>query len=48
MTEPLTNPDDITLLGNDIFVGFQNGVGPQGQASRTATGQHRHRVEEER
>ncbi len=33
MTEPLTNPDDITLLGNDIFVGFQNGVGPQGQAS---------------
>ncbi len=32
-TDPLTNPDDITLLGNDIFVGFQNGVGPQGQAS---------------
>jgi hypothetical protein len=32
-TDPLTDPDDITLLGNDIFVGFQNGVGPQGQAS---------------
>jgi hypothetical protein len=31
-TEPLADPDDITLLGNDIFVGFQNGVGPQGQA----------------
>ena len=28
-----SDPDDITLLGNDIFVGFQNGVGPQGQAS---------------
>jgi hypothetical protein len=33
MTEPLADPDDITLLGNDIFVGFQNGVGPQGQES---------------
>ena len=32
-TEPLADPDDITLLGDDIFVGFQNGVGPQGQAS---------------
>ncbi len=32
-TDPLTDPDDITLLGKDIFVGFQNGVGPQGQAS---------------
>ncbi len=32
-TEPLTNPDDITRLGNRIFVGFQNGVGPQGQPS---------------
>ncbi len=37
MTEPLTDPDDITLLGNDIFVGFQNGVGPQGQEALTAT-----------
>ena len=33
VTEPLSHPDDITLLGQDIFVGFQNGVGPQGQAS---------------
>jgi hypothetical protein len=32
-SEPLSDPDDITLLGRDIFVGFQNGVGPQGQAS---------------
>ena len=32
-SEPLSSPDDITLLGRDIFVGFQNGVGPQGQAS---------------
>jgi len=32
-TEPLTDPDDITRLGDDLFVGFQNGVGPQGQAS---------------
>ncbi len=34
-SEPLRNPDDITGLGGDIFVGFQNGVGPQGQASST-------------
>lgn len=32
-SEPLSKPDDITMLGLDIFVGFQNGVGPQGQAS---------------
>ncbi len=32
-SEPLTDPDDFTLLGEDIFVGFQNGVGPQGQPS---------------
>ena len=31
--EPLADPDDITRLGRDIFVGFQNGVGPQGQPS---------------
>src|SRR5271169_3548620 len=24
-SEPLTKPDDITQLGRDIFVGFQNG-----------------------
>ena len=33
--QALTNPDDITRLGNDIFIGFQNGVGPQGEASTT-------------
>lgn len=29
----LTNPDDITALGTHIFVAFQNGVGPQGEAN---------------
>jgi hypothetical protein len=33
--QALSQPDDITFLGSDIFVGFQNGVGPQGQASTT-------------
>ncbi len=33
--QPLTDPDDITYLGGDIFVGFQNGVGSQGEASST-------------
>jgi hypothetical protein len=32
-TEPISNPDDITQLAGHIFVAFQNGVGPQGQAS---------------
>ena len=32
-TDPLTSPDDIAELGGHIFVTFQNGVGPQGQAS---------------
>lgn len=32
-TEPLTKPDDIARLGQRIFVTFQNGVGPQGEAS---------------
>ena len=31
--ESLTKPDDITMIGGKLFVGFQNGVGPQGQAS---------------
>ncbi len=31
--EAISNPDDITSIGSDIFVGFQNGVGPQGQPS---------------
>lgn len=30
-TEPLTGPDDLTRLGADLFVAFQNGVGPQGE-----------------
>jgi len=33
MTEELADPDDITALGDEIFVGFQNGVGPQGEPS---------------
>jgi hypothetical protein len=33
MTEPLSSPDDITMLGHHLFVAFQNGVGPQGQPS---------------
>jgi hypothetical protein len=32
-SEPLTQPDDITRIGGDLFTAFQNGVGPQGQAS---------------
>jgi hypothetical protein len=32
-SETLSDPDDISRWGNDLFVGFQNGVGPQGQAS---------------
>ena len=32
-SEALSNPDDIARLGDNLFVGFQNGVGPQGQAS---------------
>jgi len=31
--EAISAPDDITYLGGHIFVGFQNGVGPQGQPS---------------
>jgi hypothetical protein len=34
-TEPLTQPDDITALGDNLFAGFQNGVGSQGQASKS-------------
>jgi hypothetical protein len=32
-TERLTNPDDVAMMGHDLFVNFQNGVGPQGQPS---------------
>ncbi len=35
-SEQISNPDDITRLGNHIYVAFQNGVGPQGQPSTTA------------
>jgi len=31
--EVLSKPDDITQLGDNLVVGFQNGVGPQGEAS---------------
>ena len=34
-SEQLTKPDDITLLDGHVFVAFQNGVGPQGEASPT-------------
>jgi hypothetical protein len=32
-SEPLTQPDDITMLNGDLFVTFQNDVGPQGTPS---------------
>jgi hypothetical protein len=32
-SESLTQPDDITALGHDLFTGFQNGVGSQGEPS---------------
>jgi hypothetical protein len=32
-SEALRQPDDITRIGKDLFTAFQNGVGPQGQAS---------------
>ncbi len=32
-SEALTQPDDITRVGGDLFTTFQNGVGPQGQAA---------------
>jgi hypothetical protein len=35
--EGLFDPDDITQLGVHLFVGFQNGVGPQGQESSVGT-----------
>jgi hypothetical protein len=36
-TESLSQPDDIVTLGGNLYVGFQNGVGPQGEASTPAT-----------
>jgi hypothetical protein len=32
-TEHLTQPDDIVALGGNLYVGFQNGVGSQGEAA---------------
>jgi len=32
-TEHLTQPDDLVTLGGNLYVGFQNGVGSQGEAS---------------
>src|SRR5579859_7680131 len=32
-SETLADPDDITRIGGYLFTAFQNGVGPQGQAS---------------
>jgi len=32
-SEVLTDPDDITTIGRDVYVTFQNAVGPQGEAS---------------
>ena len=32
-SESLADPDDITVLGHDIYTAFQDGVGPQGQPS---------------
>ena len=32
-TERLTQPDDIVSLGGHLYVGFQNGVGPQGEVA---------------
>jgi hypothetical protein len=34
-SEAISKPDDITSLGGRIYVAFQNGVGPQGEASTT-------------
>jgi len=33
MSEAMASPDDLTILGHHLFTAFQNGVGPQGQAS---------------
>lgn len=32
-------PDDVTTLGNDVFVTYQNGVGPDGSPSKTGATQ---------
>jgi hypothetical protein len=35
-TEHLTQPDDIVTLGGKLYVGFQNGVGSQGEPSASS------------
>jgi hypothetical protein len=48
-TEPLSDPDDITRLGDDLFVGFQNGGGASGASElRRQPGQHRRRADPDR
>lgn len=32
-TSTMSNPDDITMLNGNIYVTYQNGIGPKGQAS---------------
>ena len=32
-TEALSQPDDLAVLGGKLYVGFQNGIGPQGEPS---------------
>jgi hypothetical protein len=32
-TESLSKPDDLVALGGNLYVGFQNGVGPQGETA---------------
>ena len=32
-TESLSQPDDVVTLGGNLYVGFQNGVGSQGEPS---------------
>jgi hypothetical protein len=34
-TESLSQPDDLVALGGNLYVGFQNGVGSQGEVSST-------------
>jgi hypothetical protein len=54
MTEPLSDPDDITQLGGDLFVGFQNGGLPERGGTSGASelrrqpGQHRRRADPDR
>ena len=44
-TPPTTGADDITSLGRDVFIGWQNGVGPKGEPNST-TGQTNSRLVE--